>query len=74
LKYSQKNLGVAFLQVSKPEKPSFHIAFELLFLHGILQLFVKPVVASEFLQVTDSFSFVAGNGLVIVAFSLCKYY
>jgi len=44
---------VAFLQVRESEKPSFHVAFELLFLHGILQLFVKPDVASEFLQVID---------------------
>jgi len=36
------------------EKPSFHVAFELLFLHGALQLFTKPDVACEFLQVTDT--------------------
>ena len=44
---------MAFLQVRESEKPSFHVAFELLFLHGILQLFFNPDVASEFLQVTD---------------------
>jgi len=54
-KCRQKDLGVVFLQVIKSEKPGFHVAFELLFLHGVLQLFVKPDVASEFLQVTEFF-------------------
>jgi len=52
-KCGQKDIGTTFLQVSKSEKPSFHVAFELLFLHGVLQLFVRPDVASEFLHVTD---------------------
>ena len=57
-----ENLDAVFLQVSKSEKPGFHVAFELLFLHGVLQLFVKPDAASEFLQVTDFyFQSITGN-------------
>jgi len=48
---SHKNLAAVFLQVIKSEKPSFHIAFELLFLHGGLQLFVRPDVTWDYLQV-----------------------
>jgi len=42
-------------QVNKSEKPSFHVAFELLFLYGALQLFVRPDVTSDFLQVSGWF-------------------
>ena len=60
---------VVFLQVNKSEKPSFHIAFELLFLHGVLQLFVKPDVASDFLQVNDfSFQPVTNNLIILKQF------
>ena len=43
-----------FLQVVGSEKPSFHVAFELLFLHGGLQLFVRPDATCDFLQVLSS--------------------
>jgi len=54
---SSDNLGDVFLQVQVLEKPGLHVAFELLFLHGALQLFVRPDVASDFLQVGEFFLF-----------------